>query len=59
MKKAPLRDLQTRRAKPVADLRPLSRKARKIQSPDMSRIWNTLPQLAGDSDRFIAEDRDR
>ena len=48
-----------RRGEPVAELRPLARKTRKIQLPDMSRIWNTFPQLAGDSARFIEEDRDR
>jgi prevent-host-death family protein len=48
-----------RRGEPVAELRPLSRKTRKIQLPDMSRIWNTFPQLPGDSARFIEEDRDR
>jgi antitoxin (DNA-binding transcriptional repressor) of toxin-antitoxin stability system len=48
-----------RRGEPVAELRPLSRKTRKIRLPDMSRIWNTFPQLPGDSARFIEEDRDR
>jgi prevent-host-death family protein len=48
-----------RRGEPVAELRPLSRRTRKIQLPDMSRIWKTFPQLAGDSARFIEEDRDR
>ena len=48
-----------RRGEPVAELRPLSRKASKIKFPDMSRIWNTFPQLTGDSSRFIEEDRDR
>jgi antitoxin (DNA-binding transcriptional repressor) of toxin-antitoxin stability system len=48
-----------RRGEPVAELRPLSRQKRKIRFPDMSRIWKTFPQLAGDSTRFIEEDRDR
>jgi len=48
-----------RRGEPVAELRPLSKKAGKIGFPDMSRIWNTFPQLSGDSTRFIEEDRDR
>jgi antitoxin (DNA-binding transcriptional repressor) of toxin-antitoxin stability system len=48
-----------RRGEPVAELRPLSKKARKVQFPDMSRIWKTFPQLSGDSARFIEEDRDR
>jgi antitoxin (DNA-binding transcriptional repressor) of toxin-antitoxin stability system len=48
-----------RRGEPVAELRPLSRKKRKIRFPDMSRIWNTFPQLPADSERFIEEDRNR
>jgi prevent-host-death family protein len=48
-----------RRGKPVAELKPLSRKRGKIRFPDMTRIWNTFPQLSGASTRFIEEDRDR
>jgi prevent-host-death family protein len=48
-----------RRGEPVAELRPLSKKARKIRLPDMSLIWDNFPQLSGDSARFIEEDRDR
>jgi len=48
-----------RRGRPVADLRPLSRKTRKLRFPDMARIWNTFPQLSGESARFLEEDRDR
>jgi hypothetical protein len=59
MKKTAIRDLHTRRGKPAAELRPRPRKASKIQFPDLSRIWRTFPQLAGDSARFIEEDRDR
>jgi len=47
------------RGVPVAELRPLSRKPRKIKFPDMGHIWSTFPQLSGDSTRFIEEDRDR
>jgi antitoxin (DNA-binding transcriptional repressor) of toxin-antitoxin stability system len=47
-----------RRGKPMAELRPLSRKTRKVRFPDMTRIWNTFPQLPGDSARFVEEDRD-
>jgi hypothetical protein len=63
MRKASVRDLHLRtserRYEPVAEASPLSLNTRKIQFPDMSRIWNRLPQLAGDSTRFIEEDRDR
>ena len=48
-----------RRGEPVAELRPLSKKANKIKFPNMTRIWTTFPQLSGDSARFIDEDRDR
>ena len=58
MKKASIRDLHARRGRPV-ELWPVSRKAGKIQFPDMRRIWDTFPELTGDSARFIEEDRDR
>jgi prevent-host-death family protein len=48
-----------RRGEPVAELRPISKKTGKRRLPDMSHIWSTFPQLPGDSDRFIEEDRDR
>ena len=48
-----------RRGEPVAELRPLSKKANRLKFPDMSRIWKTFPQLSGDSTRFVEEDRDR
>lgn len=48
-----------RRGEPVAELRPISKVRRKLKLPDMSHIWNTFPQLSGDSTRFIEEDRDR
>lgn len=48
-----------RRGEPVAELRPISRRPRKLKLPDMRHFWNTFPQVPGDSTRFIAEDRDR
>jgi len=48
-----------RRGQPVAELRPLSKPRKKPKFPDMSRFWNTFPQVPGDSTRFIEEDRDR
>jgi prevent-host-death family protein len=48
-----------RRGEPVAELRPLSRARKKLKLPDMSRFWNTFPRVAGDSTRFVEEDRDR
>ncbi|HUI54566.1 MAG TPA: type II toxin-antitoxin system prevent-host-death family antitoxin [Bryobacteraceae bacterium] len=48
-----------RRGEPVAELRPISRKPRKIKLPDMRRFWNDFPQVPGDSTRFISQDRDR
>jgi prevent-host-death family protein len=48
-----------RRGEPVAELRPLSRKKNKVQLPDMSHIWESFPQLSGNSTRFIEDDRDR
>ena len=48
-----------RRGEPVAELRPVSKTRKRVHLPDMSHIWNTFPQLSGDSTRFIEEDRDR
>jgi prevent-host-death family protein len=48
-----------RRGEPVAELRPLTKKKKKPKFPDMSLIWNTFPQISGDSTRYIEEDRDR
>jgi prevent-host-death family protein len=48
-----------KRGEPVAELRPLSRPPKKPPLRDMTRFWNTFPQLSGDSTRFIDEDRDR
>lgn len=48
-----------RRGQPVAELRPLSNTRKRPKFRDMSRFWNTFPQLPGDSTQFISEDRDR
>lgn len=48
-----------RRGHPIAELRPLSNLQKRPKLPDMSRFWNTFPQLSGDSTRFIDEDRER
>jgi prevent-host-death family protein len=48
-----------RRGQPVAELRPVTKKPKKVKMPDMSRFWNEFPQVPGDSTRFISEDRDR
>lgn len=46
-----------RRGEPVAELRPLSQKASKSTLPDLSEVWNRLPQVRTDSGRFLEEDR--
>lgn len=46
-----------RRGEPVAELRALGRRAKQPPLPDMSDIWETFPQLPGDSGRFLEEDR--
>ena len=43
------------RGQPVAELRPLSKPQKKVKLPDMSRFWNTFPQVSGDSTQFISE----
>lgn len=48
-----------RRGQPVAELRPLSKPHKKPNFGDMSRIWDTFPQIPGDSTESISEDRDR
>ena len=48
-----------RRGEPVAELRPISKKSRKIQFPDMTELWARQSKLSGDSTDFISEDRDR
>lgn len=46
-----------RRGEPVAELRPLSKRDNKVQLPDMSDLWKRFPSVAGDSGRFLEEDR--
>jgi prevent-host-death family protein len=46
-----------RRGEPVAELRPISRKSATRQLPDLSRLWRRFPKVAGDSGRFLEEDR--
>ena len=46
-----------RRGEPVAELRPLSKARPKLRLPDMTRFWKTFPKVAGDSGRFLEEDR--
>jgi prevent-host-death family protein len=48
-----------RRGEPVAELRPLQRKKKKLKLPDMTEFWASMPQVAGDSTDYISEDRDR
>jgi antitoxin (DNA-binding transcriptional repressor) of toxin-antitoxin stability system len=48
-----------RRGEPVAELRRFTKKPRKIKMPDMSRFWSEFPQVAGDSTRYISDDRGR
>ena len=45
-----------RRGQPVAELRPISKKPQP-PLPDMTEIWNSFPQVPGDSGRFLEEDR--
>jgi antitoxin (DNA-binding transcriptional repressor) of toxin-antitoxin stability system len=44
---------------PIAELRPLSKAPRKPKFRDMTRFWETFPQVPGDSTQFISDDRDR
>lgn len=46
-----------RRGEAVAELRPLSRRLLKTRLPDLTELWNRLPSVAGDSGRFLEEDR--
>ena len=45
-----------RRGEPIAELRPLTANT-KVKLPDMTRFWTEFPQVAGDSGRFLEEDR--
>jgi prevent-host-death family protein len=46
-----------RRGEPVAELRSISKKPAKPRLPDMSDLWRRFPSVAGDSGRFLEEDR--
>jgi prevent-host-death family protein len=46
-----------RRGEPVAELRPISKKRPKPKFPDMTRFWTKFPRVAGDSGRYLEEDR--
>ncbi len=46
-----------RRGEPVAELRPISKKRVKPRLPDLAEIWRRFPSVAGDSGRFLEEDR--
>ncbi|HSU59313.1 MAG TPA: type II toxin-antitoxin system prevent-host-death family antitoxin [Bryobacteraceae bacterium] len=46
-----------RRGEPVAELRPISRKLSGPRLPDLSDLWRRFPTVAGDSGRFLEEDR--
>ncbi len=48
-----------RRGEPVAELRPISKPRPKLKFRDMERFWAEMPQVPGDSTRFISEERDR
>jgi prevent-host-death family protein len=46
-----------RRGEPVAELRPISKKRKTPRLPDLSELWQRFPSVAGDSGRFLEEDR--
>jgi prevent-host-death family protein len=46
-----------RRGEPVAELRPISKKAAKARLPDLRDVWRRFPSVPGDSGRFLEEDR--
>ncbi|MFZ0595047.1 MAG: type II toxin-antitoxin system prevent-host-death family antitoxin [Bryobacteraceae bacterium] len=46
-----------RRGEPVAELRPISKKRGRPRLPDMADLWQRFPRVAGDSGRFLEEDR--
>jgi prevent-host-death family protein len=48
-----------RRGEPVAELRPIPAKKKKVPFPDMTDLWARMPQLTDDSTDIISEDRDR
>lgn len=46
-----------RRGEPVAELRPISKGLARPRLPEMSDLWRRFPSVAGDSGRFLEEDR--
>jgi prevent-host-death family protein len=48
-----------RRGLPVAELRPITKKRRRVKLPDMTEFWNEFPKIDSDSTQIISEDRDR
>ena len=46
-----------RYGEPIAELRPISKKARKSRLPDISDVWRRFPAVAKDSGRFLEENR--
>jgi antitoxin (DNA-binding transcriptional repressor) of toxin-antitoxin stability system len=46
-----------RRGQPVAELRPIARKPAGSRIPDLRELWRRFPTVAGDSGRFLEEDR--
>jgi prevent-host-death family protein len=46
-----------RRGEAVAELRPISKEAQRGRLPEMTELWARLPAVAGDSGRFLEEDR--
>jgi prevent-host-death family protein len=46
-----------RRGEPVAELRPILKQTSRKRLPDMREFWRRMPSVAGDSGRFLEEDR--
>lgn len=46
-----------RRGETVAELRPISKRPTRSRVPDLSELWRRFPSVAGDSGRFLEEDR--
>jgi antitoxin (DNA-binding transcriptional repressor) of toxin-antitoxin stability system len=46
-----------RRGEAVAELRPLPKIPRKPRLPALDDLWRRFPSVAGDSGRFLEEDR--
>ena len=46
-----------RRGEPVAELRPLTKKKKKLKFPDMTEFWASMPKMVGDSGKYLEEDR--